>query len=150
MVDWCENCIHSDKKGNVEPCKSCEFNDDGTMTNFVAKSCDNCLHSKCDDFDEPCYSCGAYGEDNWETVVEEKPKEAVNHPEHYQGKYECIEEMINLFGIEAVKDFCKCNVYKYRFRAGKKQGEEYEKDISKAENYMTILINLEERTTNND
>jgi hypothetical protein len=127
------------------------------------KSCENCLHSKCDDFDEPCFSCEPYGEDNWEAAVEgaaveETPKEtvtddvkeAVNHPEHYQGKYECIEEMINLFGIEAVKDFCKCNVYKYRFRAGRKQGEEYEKDISKAENYMTILINLEERTTNND
>lgn len=36
----------------------------------------------------------------------------VDHPEHYQGKHECIDEMIALFGVEAVKGFCKCNVYK--------------------------------------
>lgn len=158
MADWCENCIHSDKEYYEEPCATCEFVSNSEPTEYVVKSCDNCLHSKCDDFDDPCFSCEPYGEDNWEAAVEETPKETVtddvketvNHPEHYQGKYECIEEMINLFGIEAVKDFCKCNVYKYRFRAGRKQGEEYEKDISKAENYMTILINLEERTINND
>lgn len=28
---------------------------------------------------------------------------AVDHPEHYQGKHECIDEMIALFGVEAVK-----------------------------------------------
>lgn len=66
----------------------------------------------------------------------------VNHPKHYQGKYECIEEMIELFGIDAVISFCKCNVYKYRFRATNKNGQE---DIEKAENYMTILFDLEKR-----
>lgn len=66
----------------------------------------------------------------------------VQHPSHYQGKYECIEEMIELFGIDAVISFCKCNVYKYRFRATNKNGQE---DIEKAENYMTILFDLEKR-----
>ena len=37
----------------------------------------------------------------------------VNHPFHYQGKYECIDEMIALFGVDAVRHFCMCNVYKY-------------------------------------
>ena len=69
-------------------------------------------------------------------------KDNVNHPEHYQGKYECIEEMIALFGIEAVISFCKCNVYKYRFRSDRKNGAE---DIAKAENYMGILMDLEAR-----
>ncbi len=64
----------------------------------------------------------------------------IEHPAHYQGKYECIEEMIQLFGIEAVKSFCRCNIYKYRFRANAKNGAE---DIAKAENYMTILMRLE-------
>lgn len=150
MKNWCKDCIHSDKEHYEEPCVRCDVVYDNEPTEYAVKSCKNCKHSECSKFNDPCFSCEPYGEGNWEAAVEETPKETVNHPEHYQGKYECIEEMINLFGIEAVKDFCKCNIYKYRFRAGRKQGEEYEKDISKAENYMTILINLEERTTNND
>lgn len=59
----------------------------------------------------------------------------VNHPPHYtSGKYECIDEMIILFGPEAVKAFCKCNAYKYRYRAGKK-GDEQE-DLDKADWYL--------------
>ena len=60
----------------------------------------------------------------------------VNHPFHYQGKYECIDEMVALFGVDAVRHFCMCNVYKYRFRASRKNGPE---DIEKAEWYMGCL-----------
>ena len=63
----------------------------------------------------------------------------VNHPAHYQGKNECIDVMIAMFGIEAVKHFCMCNAYKYRFRADKKNGKE---DIEKAEWYESKLIEL--------
>ena len=66
--------------------------------------------------------------------------EKVDHPEHYQGKNECIDVMIAMFGAEAVKSFCRCNAYKYRFRADKKNGEE---DIRKAEWYESKLIELE-------
>lgn len=66
--------------------------------------------------------------------------EKVDHPEHYQGKNECIDVMITMFGVEAVKSFCRCNAYKYRFRADKKNGEE---DIRKAEWYESKLIELE-------
>lgn len=69
-----------------------------------------------------------------------KTVDMVNAPPHYQGKHECIDEMIALFGIEAVMHFCMCNVYKYRFRADKKNGVE---DIAKAERYMDILMNLQ-------
>ena len=65
--------------------------------------------------------------------------ESVNHPAHYQGKHECIDEMIALFGLDAVRCFCMCNVYKYRFRAANKNGQE---DIAKAEWYMDKLIEL--------
>ena len=65
--------------------------------------------------------------------------EKVDHPEHYQGKNECIDVMIAMFGAEAVKSFCRCNAYKYRFRADKKNGEE---DIRKAEWYESKLIEL--------
>lgn len=64
----------------------------------------------------------------------------VDHPEHYQGKHECIDEMIALFGVEAVKGFCKCNVYKYRYRANRKNGNE---DLAKADWYMDKLMELE-------
>lgn len=64
----------------------------------------------------------------------------VNHPEHYQGKHECIDEMAALFGVEAVKAFCRCNVYKYRFRASRKGGQE---DLDKADWYMDKLMELE-------
>ena len=64
----------------------------------------------------------------------------VNHPKHYDGKYECIDEMIALFGVEAVKGFCKCNVHKYRYRAEAKGGQE---DLEKANWYMDKLIELE-------
>ena len=63
----------------------------------------------------------------------------VNHPNHYKGKNECIDVMIAMFGLEAVKHFCICNAYKYRFRADKKNGEE---DIKKAEWYESKLIEL--------
>lgn len=66
--------------------------------------------------------------------------EKVDHPEHYQGKNECIDVMIVMFGVEAVKSFCRCNAYKYRFRADRKNGEE---DIRKAEWYESKLIELE-------
>lgn len=71
--------------------------------------------------------------------------EGVEHPVHYQGKHECIEIMRALFGDEAVRGFCMCNAYKYRFRAGKKDGETTEKDIQKAEWYEDYLINMAKR-----
>ena len=81
-------------------------------------------------------------------TVHEPKKQKVDHPEHYnQTKYECIEEMIHLFGIEAVKNFCKCNIYKYKYRANFKNGEE---DLKKADKYMDILIDLEKREPKED
>lgn len=76
----------------------------------------------------------------YELIRYEENSDTVNHPKHYQGKYECIDEMIELFGVEAVKAFCRCNVYKYRYRAEKKGHEE---DIAKAEWYMGKLMELE-------
>ena len=71
----------------------------------------------------------------------------VDHPIHYQGKHECIDEMIALFGVEAVIGFCKCNVYKYRYRADKKNGQE---DLEKADWYMDKLMELLERSESDE
>lgn len=69
--------------------------------------------------------------------------EGVNHPEHYQGTHECIEVMRAMFGDSAVEDFCRLCAFKYRFRAGNKDGESKEKDIAKAEWYEDYLINMQ-------
>lgn len=72
----------------------------------------------------------------------------VNHPNHYtSGAHECIDVMEAMFGTEAVINFCKCNIFKYRFRSNLKNGAE---DIKKAEWYEEKLMQLNNKkgTTN--
>ena len=65
----------------------------------------------------------------------------VNHPSHYnQGKFECIDVMVETFGIEATKNFCLLNAFKYVWRTNKKNGKE---DIEKAVFYLNKLLELE-------
>ena len=61
--------------------------------------------------------------------------DVVNKPKHYnrEGGFESIEEMEMVFGTEAVMNFCLCNVWKYRYRAADKNGEE---DLRKSDWYM--------------
>lgn len=64
----------------------------------------------------------------------------INHPSYYnKGSRECIDIMRDLFGDEAVKGFCRCNSFKYRFRAGDKPDNDAEKDLKKAEWYEDYL-----------
>ena len=86
-----------------------------------------------------CSKVKRYEANKYMTADEFLKNDNVNHPSHYQGKNECIDVMIAMFGIEAVKHFCMCNAYKYRFRADKKNGKE---DIDKAEWYESKLIEL--------
>ena len=113
----CIGCKHLTAEGTLGPCVYCK----GTAW--------------------PCSAEYENRLDYWEpTSTEPKKPDAVNHPAHYQGKHECIDEMVALFGVEAVKSFCRCNVYKYRFRAAAKNGQE---DLDKAAWYMDKLIELE-------
>jgi len=113
------------------------------------KDCTNCKFSKIDPYELPCKNCRKCYSDPEQKRKDKpmpwEPKEVnpdmINHPPHYNfGKYECIDEMIHLFGVETVKHWCMCNVYKYRFRADHKNGEE---DIKKAEWYMGKLMELQ-------
>lgn len=64
-------------------------------------------------------------------------------PSYYKvHKFECLEEMRLMFGIEAVKIFCKLNVWKYRYRQGNKPNTD---DANKADEYISYLKYLEER-----
>ena len=67
----------------------------------------------------------------------------VNHPSHYEtGKFECIEVMQEVFGTEAVQNFCVCNAFKYLYRHRRKNGKE---DIEKAQWYINKYLALEEK-----
>lgn len=68
--------------------------------------------------------------------------EKINHPKHYnrENSIECIDEMIEVFGINYVKAFCLCNVWKYRYRAGQK--EDSVEDLKKSDWYMRKYIEL--------
>lgn len=65
----------------------------------------------------------------------------VNHPTHYEtGQFECIDVMVETQGVEAVKDFCICNAFKYLYRHRRKNGKE---DIEKARWYLNKYLELE-------
>lgn len=67
-------------------------------------------------------------------------KEAVNHPIHYNCEgYECIDVMIDVFGLDATINFCHLNAFKYIWRSNKKNGKE---DLEKAAWYTQKEIDL--------
>lgn len=103
---------------------------------------------------ELCTECPAYGycrdinkafsaltDDELMPIVEAFRKnntaehDPVNHPSHYcrEGAMESIDEMRLIFGDEAVKHFCLCNAWKYRYRAADKNGAE---DMAKSDWYI--------------
>lgn len=92
---------------------------------------------------EKVQGIGSFALDKTLAECEQSPNVSViDHPSHYQGNVECIDEMEHVFGIEAVKAFCKLNVWKYRYRAESKNGKE---DLEKADWYMNKLIELNKR-----
>lgn len=75
-----------------------------------------------------------------ENEMNNKEFDNVNRPSHYcTGKYECIDVMIEVFGVEAVKNFCLCNSFKYNYRSGRKNGKE---DLEKARWYINKYLEL--------
>ena len=76
-----------------------------------------------------------------ETPISTTKYDSVNNPSHYtSGDIECIDAMVAAYGVEAVKDFCKCNAFKYQWRFDKKNGDE---DVRKAQWYQNKLMELE-------
>ena len=64
----------------------------------------------------------------------------VNHPKHYTkhpSGIECIDAMLSAYGIEAVKNFCICNSFKYLWRFQHKNGIE---DLNKLVWYINKFI----------
>ena len=62
-----------------------------------------------------------------------KVNDNVNHPSHYEGSHkETWQMMVDIWGDEAFISYCEINAFKYRMRAGKKEGSPTEEDIKKA------------------
>ena len=56
----------------------------------------------------------------------------VNHPSHYNlpDRKECIDEMIDIYGLKDVAKWCEITAYKYKYRAGHK--DSLTQDMQKA------------------
>ena len=69
----------------------------------------------------------------------------VNHPSHYNlpDRKECIDEMIDIYGLKDVAKWCEITAYKYKYRAGHK-GSVVE-DMSKAVWYIIKAHELKSR-----
>ena len=99
----------------------------------MKKGCSTCLYVNHETYAEPCNDC--IDLNNWAST------DVVNHPSHYEtGKFECIDVMREVFGADAVKDFCLCNAFKYLYRTKRKNGLE---DIKKCQWYINKYIELE-------
>ncbi len=70
--------------------------------------------------------------------------EQVNHPNHYNnaGRKECIVEMESKYGPATTAIFCLANSYKYLYRAGNKDGNPAEQDVSKSKWYFDYANKL--------
>ena len=115
----CSNCVYENKKVDEEPCSSC-------------KHCSrtNKLNGSEEKF-TPIFNNSIF------THPEE-----INHPDRYaNGKYECIDVMVDVFGVEATKAFCKLNAFKYLWREERKNGLN---DVKKAAWYVNKYIELSE------
>lgn len=73
-----------------------------------------------------------------------KSESTVDHPAHYNrnNAIECIDEMELVFGPEATANFCLLNCWKYRYRAGDKNGQQ---DIEKSDWYMQKYKELKKK-----
>lgn len=83
-------------------------------------------------------------ENSTEVVVDFYKQEGLNtvtNPHHYQtNNLECIDEMLVVFGKQAVINFCNLNAWKYRYRSENKGGQD---DLDKADWYLRKSLELQ-------
>lgn len=116
----------------------CHYDDDEDDTDECDGDCEHCTY----DVSDPDSGCSCDPDENENAAQpDEQPYEYVDGPAHYHGT-ECIENMRKLFGDEAVRWFCICNAYKYRFRDGSKPGVAAEQDEKKARWYEDYAVKM--------
>lgn len=131
----CENCEYGEMISDGD-CICHYEEDDSTEDDEEEDDADEC--------DSDCENC-EYAELN-DSVDEDEPDDSADYeyvdgPAHYHGT-ECIENMRKLYGDDAVRWFCICNAYKYRFRDGSKPGVTAEQDEEKARWYENYASNM--------
>lgn len=101
--------------------------------------CDTCMNFKTDH----CNICISSTDPNdIPSEYKQETIEMVDHPKHYKnGKFECIDVMVEIFGIEATQHFCLLNAFKYNWRC-KQKGNTME-DVKKANWYLEKYEELE-------
>ena len=69
----------------------------------------------------------------------------VNHPSHYNlpNRKECIDEMIDIYGLKDVAKWCEITAYKYKYRAGHK--DSFIQDRQKASWYTIKACELKSK-----
>lgn len=126
----------------------------------LAVSCESCEYDKCGCDEYPCTECKhnktSSSPEYESTPLLFTPKKCkqldtsgtvvnhpVTHPSHYtQGGIECIDAMQSAFGKEAVANFCKCNAFKYIWRAEHKNGlQDIDKSIWYLNKYKELVAN---------
>ena len=120
---------------NCADCDCAEMTDDGDCICHCDEDCENCEYAGIDDRDDD------ESDVQPEASQESQQYEYVNGPNHYNGT-QCIEQMRHLYGDDAVRWFCICNAYKYRFRNGHKPGVSAEQDEQKARWYEDYASNM--------
>lgn len=77
--------------------------------------------------------------------------DGVEHPNHYckPGHKECMVEMEEKYGAEAVYWFFLLSAFKYEYRAGDKTGESYDKDMAKAQQCKELAEQYKQKTIQN-
>lgn len=106
----------------------------------VRSSCDTCkVYTECNDCGGDFKHYPEVTEKAYNKLTEvtsmNNTYDQISKPKHYNrgGAMECIDEMILVFGKEAVKNFCLCNWLKYRYRATDKDGNT---DLEKSDWYI--------------
>lgn len=77
-------------------------------------------------------------------MIDVKNEDDAINPNHYKAHaMECIDEMIVVFGVKSVIEFCKINAWKYRYRADNKG--QHDTDLEKSDWYIAKAKELSEK-----
>ncbi len=107
----------------------------GASDQWICEKCSRVYVSA----DWPEVNCDSCGEYSW-AAENDKPKEKVNHPDHYNsGQIEAIEYIKDNLTKDKYVGFCIGNVIKYVSRYDHKNGVE---DLEKAAVYLKWAIEV--------
>ena len=118
----CEKCKYRYESAFVPPCIICKYSYPADSNSYV-------------------FNVSRFIPAESKFTQEDSENKEVDHPTHYDGKYECIDVMLDTMGRDDVRAFCLCNAFKYLWRC-KKKHETPEEDVEKAVWYLQKYLEL--------